>query len=121
MITDTVGFIRDLPKALISAFNATLEELHEGDLLIHVVDISDARMHDHIASVTQVLEDIDLHNRPRILVFNKTDLLEPAVADNICRMHGAFGVSALDRASLRPLLNTMEARLWQSDRPSDGP
>lgn len=114
VLTDTVGFIRDLPDDLISAFKATLEEADEADLLLHVVDIGDPRMRDQIASVERILGEMKLLDKPRIRVFNKVDQLDPAVAENICRLYDAFGVSALDRSSLRPLLEAVEARLWQA-------
>ncbi|MCA9539863.1 MAG: GTPase HflX, partial [Myxococcales bacterium] len=121
VIIDTVGFIRDLPEDLISAFKATLEEAHEADLLLHVIDIADPRMREQIASVERILAELDLLDKPRLRVLNKVDLLEPAVAENICRLHEAFGVSALERATLRPLLMAMESRLWQKAQTSSEP
>lgn len=122
VLTDTVGFIRDLPDDLVSAFKATLEEAEDADLLLHVVDLSDPRMQDQIDSVRRILGEMELLDKPRLMVFNKVDLLEPAVAENICRLHGAFGVSALDRPSIRPLLDAMEARLWaEQQRDEDVP
>ena len=112
ILTDTVGFIRDLPEALVSAFKATLEELHDADVLLHVVDIADARMKDQMESVQRILEDVGAHEKPRLLVFNKCDLLSPAVATNICSLHDAYGVQATDRRSTRPLMEALEARLW---------
>lgn len=120
VLTDTVGFIRDLPRDLVSAFKATLEEADDADLLLHVIDISDPRMRDQIASVERVLDEMSLRDKPRLKVFNKVDQLEPAMADNICRLYDAFGVSALNRQSLRPLLEAMEARLWQEGQLSAG-
>lgn len=116
VLTDTVGFIRDLPTDLVSAFKATLEEADEADLLLHVVDIGDPRMRDQIASVERILGEMDLLDKPRLRVFNKVDQIDAAVAGNICRLYEAFGVSALDRPSLRPLLEAMEARLWQAEQ-----
>lgn len=112
VITDTVGFIRDLPADLVAAFKATLEELNEADLLLHVVDVSDSRFEQQIAAVERILTDLDLASKPRIKVFNKTDRLSPEVADNLCRLHGAMGLCALQRQTLRPLLAEIEARLW---------
>lgn len=120
VLSDTVGFIRDLPPDLVSAFKATLEELHEADLLLHVVDIGDNRMEQQIASVERILGDLDLLGKPRIKVFNKTDRVSPEFAENVCRYHGAMGTSALSRETLRPLLAEIEARLWtppESPRP----
>ena len=98
-----------------SAFKATLEEAGEADLLVHVVDIADPQMEEQIFSVDQILAETDLDDKPRLLVFNKVDLRDGEVAQNLCQLHGAFGVSALDRATLRPLLEAIEARLWQEE------
>ena len=119
VLTDTVGFIRDLPKGLMSAFKATLEEAHEADLLIHVVDMSDPQARAQIESVEQILADMDLLDKPRLKVLNKSDLLEPEIAQNLGQLHQAFTVSALKRNTLRPLLETIEARLW-NPRLDDG-
>lgn len=116
VLIDTVGFIRDLPKDLHAAFKATLEELCDADLLLHVVDIADPRRDEQIASVERILNELDLGDRPRIRVFNKVDLLEPQIAQNICALSRAFGVEARDRRSMRSLLNEVELRLWQVNR-----
>lgn len=112
ILSDTVGFIRDLPADLVSAFKATLEELHDADILLHVVDIADPRFKEQVASVMQILADLELDSKERMLVFNKTDLLEPAVATNICALHDAFGVQATVRRSTRALMEALESRLW---------
>jgi GTP-binding protein HflX len=112
VLTDTVGFIRDLPADLVAAFKATLEELNEADLLLHVIDVSDSRFEQQSAAVERILTDLELASKPRIKVFNKIDRLSPEVADNLCRLHGAMGVCALQRQTLRPLLSEIEARLW---------
>ncbi len=116
VLIDTVGFIRDLPEDLIVAFKATLEELREADLLLHVVDVGDPRMAQQIDSVERILTEMELLDTPRIKVFNKVDVLEPALADNICRNHAAFGVQATLRRTTRPLMEAMEVRLWQVQR-----
>ncbi len=115
LFSDTVGFIRDLPYDLMPAFKATLEELHEADLLLHVVDIGDSRKDQQIASVLRVLEEMKLLDKPRFLVFNKIDLLEPQIADNICQLYQAIGVQALDMKTLKPLLSLIEQRLTDSN------
>src|ERR1700677_1927792 len=71
VLTDTVGFIRNLPKDLFAAFRATFEEAADADLLLHVVDASDPAQDDHIRTVLSVLDDLDLLEIPRMLVFNK--------------------------------------------------
>ena len=73
LLTDTVGFIRKLPTQLIESFKSTLDEVREADLLVHVVDISHESFEDHIASVNQILLEIESNNKPTILVFNKID------------------------------------------------
>ena len=75
LLTDTVGFIRKLPHGLVEAFKATLEELVEADLLVHVVDVSHPNAADHITAVNGVLEEIGAGGKPTLMVFNKTDLL----------------------------------------------
>lgn len=76
LLSDTVGFIRKLPTHLIAAFKSTLDEIREADLLVHVVDISHPHFEDHIAVVTQTLSEINAGDKPILLVFNKTDLVE---------------------------------------------
>ncbi len=73
IITDTVGFIRRLPHRLVAAFHATLEEISEAQMLLHVIDASDPERHEYIAQVAQVLEEIGAGRAPSILVFNKID------------------------------------------------
>lgn len=73
LLTDTVGFIRKLPTQLVESFKSTLDEVREADLLIHVVDISHESFEDHIESVNQILQEIDAHQKPTIMVFNKID------------------------------------------------
>jgi len=83
IITDTVGFIRELPKDLMVAFRATLEELESADLLLHVIDISNPRFEDQIKSVEKILLDLDLSRIPSIRVLNKQDLLEEGYVDKL--------------------------------------
>ena len=117
VITDTVGFIRDLPPDLVRAFRSTLEEMDDADLLLHVVDVSDERIDDHIAAVDSLLEELSLDDRPVIRVLNKSDALPPDVdANSMAMRYDGLLVSALDRPSLLPLLQRMEQTLWQLDR-----
>ncbi|PLC54874.1 GTPase HflX [Pollutimonas nitritireducens] len=102
VISDTVGFIRDLPPTLIAAFRATLEETVQADLLLHVVDASSPQRDEQMAEVDKVLADIGADEIPRILVYNKIDEAgyEPRVERN---EHGTIArvfVSALKRAGL---------------------
>lgn len=118
VLTDTVGFIRDLPEPLKNAFRATLEELHEADLLIHVVDGKDAAHARHIEAVMAVLEELRLLATPRLLVMNKSDGdadIEAGVEAAAARRLGAIRVSALTGSGLPELVNRMAELLWQED------
>jgi GTP-binding protein HflX len=114
IITDTVGFIRDLPKDLMAAFKSTLEELEDADLLIHLVDISNPRFEQHIESVESILKDLKLADKPRLLVFNKVDKIAADTAANIVLRYDATAVSAMRAESLRPLLGAIETHIWKS-------
>lgn len=113
IITDTVGFIRDLPEDLVSAFKSTLDELEDASLLIHLVDISNPHFENHIESVNNILKELNLHTKPIILVFNKKDKLDPSEVENICRRYNAISISALDRKTLLPLIDEIKNRLWE--------
>ncbi|PLX87481.1 MAG: GTPase HflX [Desulfuromonas sp.] len=119
IITDTVGFIRDLPPSLVGAFKATLEELEDADLLLHLVDVSNPRFEDQIRSVEKILGDLDLGNRPRLLVFNKSDQAPALELKAFCRRFEALAVSALDKSSLSPLIEELERRFWPDERCDD--
>ncbi len=114
IITDTVGFIRDLPADLMTAFRSTLEELEDADLLIHLVDASSPRFERHIASVEKTLEELHLSEKPQLLVFNKIDRLPGDEAQNLRVRFRAVMVSALDPSTFRPLLEAIEDSVWNS-------
>jgi len=115
IITDTVGFIRKLPPSLMGAFKSTLEELTDADLLMHVVDLSNPRFEDQIKAVEQILVDLDLGHIPRLLVFNKIDLVDRDEREALCRRFDAIGVCAQDRRSFDMLLSQLQQRFWQED------
>ncbi|WP_129126429.1 GTPase HflX [Geomonas oryzae] len=121
IITDTVGFIRSLPKSLMGAFKATLEELKDADLLIHLVDCSNPRMEEQINQVNTILAELELSQKPMLLVFNKMDLLpelkkgDPLAfmkVRQLTRKYGAITISASDRKSLEPLMKELQHRFW---------
>jgi len=116
VITDTVGFIRDLPPDLIGAFRATLDELKDADLLIHLVDISHPRFEEQIESVRKLLEELELTHIPRLLVFNKQDRMEQSLVKNVSDRWGGISISAIDRSTSYPLLVAIESLLWKNDR-----
>ena len=103
LLSDTVGFIRDLPPDLARAFRATLEELDESDVLLHVVDGSDPDHEQHISAVTRILHELSLAERPRVVVVNKGDRLPEMERMRLARELGAVVVSAQDPDSLPPL------------------
>lgn len=112
IITDTVGFIRDLPKDLFSAFSATLEELADADLLLHLVDISNPRFEQHIRSVQRILLDLELSNKQTLIVLNKEDRLERNEVHALCKRFEAVSISALDPGTFQGLLAAIESRIW---------
>jgi len=77
LISDTIGFIQNLPPKLIQAFKSTLAETVEADIMLHVIDINDPELHEKIVCVDEILEDLGLHNKPKIYAFNKVDLIGP--------------------------------------------
>ncbi|HKO95381.1 MAG TPA: GTPase HflX [Pyrinomonadaceae bacterium] len=113
IINDTVGFIRDLPPGLLSAFRATLEEISDSRLLIHLVDVSNPRWPQQIASVEKILEELKISRIPNILALNKSDLLEPADLEAIARNLRQGGerqvvtISAIQRGSLSSLIESI--------------
>lgn len=115
IITDTVGFIRDLPKDLMAAFKATLEELEDADLLLHIVDISNQRFEQHIDSVDRILEELGLREKPRLLVFNKIDRLLPGEAQSLAARFDAISISARDRETFSTLLSRIEETVFQKN------
>jgi GTPase len=118
VLTDTVGFIRKLPHELVAAFRATLEELTEADVLLHVVDASHPQFEEHLIAVETLLEELQVLERPRLLVLNKRDRLEdPAMADGLVRLRGGVAVSACTGEGVPELLNAIGALLPRRNGP----
>jgi GTP-binding protein HflX len=120
IITDTVGFIRDLPPDLVAAFRATLEELGDANLLLHVIDAAAPDFERRIAAVREVLAEIGRGDTPELLVFNQVDRLPVGVGRALARRFGGVPVSALQGAGLRQLLIEAERMLWREEM-SDEP
>jgi len=117
IITDTVGFIRDLPKDLMVAFRATLEELENADLLLHVIDISSPRYQEQINSVEKILADLNLQKTATIRVLNKMDLIDPQTSSQLRRQLRGTAISARSKSTLRPLVEKMEMMIKKIDSP----
>jgi GTP-binding protein HflX len=120
IITDTVGFIRDLPEDLIAAFHATLEELRDASLLLHVVDAASPDIDRRIRAVRDVLGDLGLDQKPELLVFNQIDRLPEEETEALARRYKAIPVSALNGQGLRELLARAEDILWDDDERRPG-
>jgi GTP-binding protein HflX len=114
IVTDTVGFIRDLPPELVAAFRATLEEISDASLLLHVVDASAPDFERRIAAVREVLRQIGMEATPELLVFNQIDRLEPEAARSIAARHGGVPISALRRHGLTELVARADSMLRET-------
>jgi len=112
IITDTVGFIRDLPKDLFTAFKATLEELEDADLLLHLVDISNPRFEQHIKSVENILTELGLSKKPVLMVFNKEDLADKEEVNSVANRFNGISISAYRHETFDKLIAAIETRLW---------
>ncbi len=119
IITDTVGFIHDLPQELIGAFRSTLEELSEADLLLHVIDASSPHCEENLFSVEKILDEIGLKNTPLIRVFNKMDQTDDIRLANLCRRFNGIAVSGIDHESLVPLVEEAARSLMSMDRQNE--
>ena len=123
IINDTVGFIRDLPPDLLAAFRSTLEEIDGSRLLIHLVDAANPRWEQQVASVNRILLELHLEQIPRLLVLNKTDLLDLSAVAAILRRTSlvtgaeALAISALNRKSFALLLDRIDQLLGQHQLP----
>jgi GTP-binding protein HflX len=112
VINDTVGFIRDLPKDLLAAFRATLEEIADSDLLVHLVDMSHPRYHAQIKAVEGILEELGDADIPRMIVFNKADLVDPERREEILEAHpDSIAIAATKREGLSELLRSVDRGL----------
>jgi GTPase len=111
LLSDTVGFIRKLPTALVAAFRATLEELREADLLLQVVDVSEDAAEDRLYWVRQTLAGIGLADKPVITVLNKVDRLPPSQAIDYSHFVQPVAISAATGAGLDRLLDKIQERL----------
>ncbi len=108
IITDTVGFIQNLPGELMEAFHATLEELEDADILLHVVDISNPRYSQQMQSVDKIIQKLELDAIPVIYVFNKQDKIDISIFDNPWLLNQGILISATNQETLKPLVSRLE-------------
>lgn len=111
IITDTVGFIRNLPAELLKAFESTLEELYEADLLVHVIDVSNPSYREQIDVVEKLLRDLELDAIPRLQVFNKIDRVDENTLNRLSMLDG-IAVSAIDEKTLAPFIEQAQDMLY---------
>ncbi len=115
VITDTVGFIKDLPKDLLGAFRATLDEMQDADLILHVVDISNPRFEQQMESVNNLLREIGLDHITQLVVFNKVDLVNPLWARALARRFNGVTCSAINSDTFGDVLQEIEKRVWKEN------
>jgi len=113
LLSDTVGFIRDLPHTLVTSFRATLEEVRKAEVLVHVRDASSAMRDEHKAEVEKVLVELEVFGRPRIEVLNKVDLLSEEERAALEANRQAVAISARQRVGLEALLERIDSELVQ--------
>lgn len=111
IITDTVGFIRNLPTELLQAFKSTLEELDEADVLVHMVDVSNPAFPEQIKVVEDLLKELELDKIPCLKVFNKIDLIGSEEAKNLARQYNAVPLSALAPETFGPFFKSVQSMI----------
>src|ERR1051325_10562525 len=119
LMTDTVGFIQKLPTALIEAFHATLEEILDADLLLHVVDISHPNALNQFNAVQETLDELGAHHIPVVTALNKVDLLRnpEAATENASRYSKAVAISGLNGSGIPELLQLVQKELYETYAP----
>jgi GTP-binding protein HflX len=117
VITDTVGFIKDLPKDLAGAFRPTFDELQESELLIHLIDMSNSRFQEQIEAVEKTLFELKLDHIPILRVFNKEDKLSREEVEAVCQKYDGVSITAFRPESLENFFIALERKLWE-ERPS---
>jgi len=116
IITDTVGFIRNLPQVLFQAFIATLEELNDAHLLIHLIDISAPDFEEKIEAVERILSKLSLQDRKRLMVFNKIDKIERRIIGPIKDRYNACAISCVKKEGIEELVSRIESMVGQESR-----
>ncbi len=113
IITDTVGFIQNLPKQLMEAFNATLEELVDADIILHVIDISNPRYQQQKESVEKILKKLNIDKIPMLYLFNKIDRIDLNEFDDPWLLNQGIPVCATQKRTLRPLVEKLESLIFK--------
>jgi GTP-binding protein HflX len=113
IITDTVGFIRKLPKELMDAFKTTFEEIEPASLLLHVLEASSPEIEEHYKAVRQILSELSYDGKPCMTVLNKADLCDAETIERLVQQFDGIAISALDRDTFALLMQRIEEQLWQ--------
>ncbi|HMV68216.1 MAG TPA: GTPase HflX, partial [Myxococcota bacterium] len=116
LLTDTVGFIEDLPDTLVRAFKSTLEEVQEAHVLVHVLDASDEQVEAQHDAVVEILRELEAGDKPRVLVWNKADQADAVRLRELMDRFGGFAISALTGDGCEQLLGTLERMLFLERR-----
>lgn len=113
ILTDTVGFIRSLPKDLVHAFRSTLDEVIEADLLLHVINANDPELETHKSTVEHVLAELGVKETPSLVILNQIDRADPALVASMCAEWEASAISALTGEGTEALLDRLERLLFR--------
>ena len=112
ILTDTAGFIRQLPKELVEAFRSTFEETLEANLILHVADAGDPELDTHLREVEKTLQFLKADHIPKLLVFNKIDTVDPLEWDSLSQKYSAILCSAVTGNGLPALMQEIEQQLF---------
>jgi GTP-binding protein HflX len=121
VLTDTVGFIEDLPEVLLRAFIATLEELEDATLLLHLVDVSSPDFEERIEIVDSMIKKLGLSQKPKLLVFNKIDRVSRNFLKVIEDRYGARSISCVTEEGIEKLVQTIETAVGVAQGDRNGP
>ena len=116
IVTDTVGFIRDLPPELVAGFKSTLEEIRDADVLLHVVDASSSQMSEQIEAVREILAQLELSEKPELLLLNKSDRLGPEEREALAKRFGGICISALNGDGIPDMLRAAERMVFEGEK-----
>lgn len=121
LFTDTVGFIQNLPQALLDAFQSTLEELNESDVIVEVADASNPKLEEHFRVVEDMLLRLKLMHKPKIRVLNKVDKIQPHLVPILEQRYQGIGLCALRKETLKPFLERLSSVYSITCEPGEGP
>jgi GTP-binding protein HflX len=116
IITDTVGFIRDLPPELVAGFKSTLEEIRDATVLLHVVDASSPQLEQQVEAVRGILRELELADKPEVLILNKSDRVPPEERDSLAKRFAGIPISALNGEGIEEMLRAVERVVFEGEQ-----